>query len=309
MTDFTASKAVGALALAALGVAAWSVAVERNRFTLREVDVPVLPAGAAPVRVLHVSDMHLAPWQRNKISWVRELAALKPDLVVNTGDNWGARDGLEAVKDALDPLAGIPGVFVFGSNDYHGPHLKNPFTYFGGPSRAKAEPEKLDSQALRAYFESELGWADLNNSAATVSLDGRDFEFFGVDDPHHRLDDVDAMLDALDGVRAVEANPIARIGVAHAPYSRTLNVLTENGADILFAGHTHGGQVCVPGYGALVTNCDLPRSQAKGLSSWVSRQREVPLHVSAGLGTSIYAPVRFACPPEATLVTLVAREN
>jgi predicted MPP superfamily phosphohydrolase len=58
----------------------------------------------------------------------------------------------------------------------------------------------------------------------------------------------------------------------------------------------------VPLYGALVTNCGLDRGRARGLS----RYDGTWLHVSAGLGTSPYAPVRFACPPEATLLTLVA---
>jgi predicted MPP superfamily phosphohydrolase len=64
----------------------------------------------------------------------------------------------------------------------------------------------------------------------------------------------------------------------------------------------------VPGYGALVTNCDIPRDQVKGLSLWTHARRTAYLTVSAGLGTSIYAPVRFACRPEATLLTLTARD-
>jgi predicted MPP superfamily phosphohydrolase len=309
MSSSTTAKLLGGLALTAVGVATWGIAIERNRFTLREVTVDALPPGSAPLRVLHLSDMHMAPWQRGKQRWVRELASLKPDLIVNTGDNWGTRDGLDGVRAALDDFAGIPGVFVFGSNDHHGPRLKNPLAYFGGPSSAHPEPERLDAAGLAAYLENDLGWTNLNNTAATVEVGGRAIEFFGVDDPHHHLDDADAMLDALDGVRAVSGTPAARIGVSHAPYSRTLNLLAECGADILFAGHTHGGQVCVPGYGALVTNCDLPREAVKGISPWKSGKKSIPLHVSAGLGTSIYAPVRFACPPEATLLTLVARKN
>jgi predicted MPP superfamily phosphohydrolase len=77
--------------------------------------------------------------------------------------------------------------------------------------------------------------------------------------------------------------------------------MVADGVALVLAGHTHGGQLCIPGVGALVTNCDLPRRQAKGVSSWEG----VPLHVSAGLGCSPYAPVRFACRPEASLLTLV----
>src|SRR5690606_15753582 len=96
-----------------------------------------------------------------------------------------------------------------------------------------------------------------------------------------------------------------RLGVTHAPYRRVLDAFTTQGADLVLAGHTHGGQVRVPGLPALVTNCDIPRRQAQGVSQWHGARRSAWLNVSAGLGTSIYAPVRFACPPEAVVLTLV----
>ena len=97
------------------------------------------------------------------------------------------------------------------------------------------------------------------------------------------------------------------VGVTHAPYRRVLDAFTDLGADILFAGHTHGGQVRVPfARRALVANCDLPLDQARGLSTWQHGDRRIPVNVSAGIGTSIYAPVRFGCRPEASLITLIA---
>ncbi|MBC8091522.1 MAG: metallophosphoesterase, partial [Pseudonocardia sp.] len=95
-----------------------------------------------------------------------------------------------------------------------------------------------------------------------------------------------------------------RLGLVHAPEPSVLDRFAGDGYDLLLAGHTHGGQVCVPGYGALVTNSGLHRSMARGLHRWSG---PTWLHVSAGLGTSPYAPVRLACPPEATLLTLVPR--
>ncbi|KQZ08842.1 metallophosphatase [Agromyces sp. Root1464] len=309
-----------ALAIAAAGAAAFAYGslVERTRWTLRRVDVPVLPPGADPIRVLHLSDLHMAPWQRDKQEWVRGLAALKPDLVVDTGDNLGHERGIEGIRRAFEPFRGVPGVFVNGSNDYFGPVLKNPFAYFSGPSRLGLRAKPIDIGELHAYF-ADLGWRDLDNTATALDLRGTHFEFFGVDDPHKGYDRLDLITAAIDELRSEDPlgdetwpdeasaidRPTVTVGVAHAPYQRVLNSFVNHGAQLLLAGHTHGGQVCVPGIGALVTNCDIPRDQVKGLSIWRHGLRSAFLNVSAGLGTSIYAPVRFACPPEATLLTLV----
>jgi predicted MPP superfamily phosphohydrolase len=88
-----------------------------------------------------------------------------------------------------------------------------------------------------------------------------------------------------------------------------LDAFTAGGYPLVLAGHTHGGQLRVPGYGALVTNCDLEPARARGLHRHESAGRGAWLHVSAGLGTSPYAPVRFCCRPEATLLTLVSAED
>lgn len=298
--------ALGAVGAAGAAAAVWGIGIERYLFTVREVAAPALPAGSAPLRILHLSDAHMAPWQHRKQDWLASLAQLKPDLVVNTGDNLGHRDGLEGIRRAFDPLAGIPGVFVHGSNDVAAPSPRNPLRYFLGPSKKPQEPALLDTAAMDRYFTDELGWSDLNNTAARLTVSGSTVDLFGVNDAHRdwdRLDELPAAIDAL-GPRDAGA-PV--LGVTHAPYQRVLNGFVDLGADAILGGHTHGGQVCLPGYGALVANCDIPLKQAKGLSTWSHGGRTVPLNVSAGCGHSIYAPVRFACRPEATLLTLTAR--
>lgn len=311
MTTPTAARvATAAVAAVGVGALAWGTLVERNRFTVRREVVPVLDPGARPIRVLHLSDLHMAPWQRRKQDWIRSLRSLDPDLIINTGDNLGHVDGIDGVEHALAPFRGIPGVYVNGSNDYHGPTLKNPFAYFSGPSGHRAAPDRLDTPRLEALFAS-FGWQSLNNAAVSLDVAGSPLELFGVDDPHIGRDRLDSLPGILDELRenaenddAVHARKITSIGVAHAPYQRVLNSFVTHGAELILAGHTHGGQVCVPGYGALVTNCDLPHAQASGLTLWKHALRSAYLNVSAGLGTSIYAPVRFACRPEAVLLTL-----
>src|SRR5690606_30502524 len=88
-----AGVVLGATTAAALGALAWGVFVERTRFTVRHEVLPILPRGSRPLTILHLSDLHMAPWQRKKQDFVRSLARYEPDLIVDTGDNLGHADG------------------------------------------------------------------------------------------------------------------------------------------------------------------------------------------------------------------------
>lgn len=304
----TALTALGAVGAVGASAAIWGIGIERYLFTVREHDLRLLPEGSSPVRVLHLSDAHMAPWQHRKQRWIASLAETwRPDVVVNTGDNLGHADGLRGLRAALDPLRGIPGVFVHGSNDHAAPTPRNPLLYFTGPSKVRVASEPLDTQALDGYLTDELGWINVNNAVGSLELPGLRLDAFGVSDAHRGWDDLDVLPGLLDSLQADVAPAAATIGVTHAPYRRVLDAFDDLGADMIFAGHTHGGQVRLPGYGALVANCDIPLAQARGLSDWTHRGRTVPLNVSAGIGHSIYAPVRFACRPEASLITLLPR--
>lgn len=298
---------LGAVAAAGAAGLAWSL-VEAQWFTLRRVTVPVLAPGERALKILHLSDLHLVPSQRRKIAWVRSLAALEPDLVVDTGDNMAHLDTLPALLEAFEPLLDVPGAFVMGSNDYYAPRAKNPARYFLADARLRHTPNlvRLPADELASALTA-AGWKDLTNRRDALTIDGRRVDLVGVDDPH--LD-----LDRFPGGRSHRPAADLRLGVAHAPYRRVLRHMHDDGAGLVLAGHTHGGQLCVPGWGALVTNCDLDTRRAKGLHGWPGARPDSPggdeslwLNVSAGLGTSPYTPVRFACRPEATLLTLVGR--
>ena len=292
------TAAAGAAGLAGL---AWAALYEVRAFTLRRVEVPVLKPGARPLRVLHVSDLHMTPDQRAKREWVRSLAGLEPDLVIDTGDNLAHRDAVAPVLDALGPLLERPGAFVMGSNDYYEPTFKNPVRYLLPVGEPRLSKRRLPADDLREGMLA-AGWVDLDNARERVKADHREIELVGTDDAHIRLDRY------ADVAGPVDPAADLSMAVTHSPYKRVLDAMTADGFPLILAGHTHGGQLCVPFLGALVTNCDLPRRQAKGLSSHEHAGRRAHLHVSAGLGTSPFAPVRFACRPEATLLTLVARE-
>jgi predicted MPP superfamily phosphohydrolase len=298
---FAVTAAAGTAAgIAAFGYGLW----EKNQFVLREETLPILPAGAEPFTVLHLSDIHFVPGQKAKAQWLESLAALKPDLVVNTGDNLSHANGVDPLLQALRPLLEFPGVFVPGSNDYFAPSFKNPASYLRGPSKTKPEPTELDWPRLRAGFGMG-GWVDLTNRHQSLVLKGIRFDFSGVDDPHLNRERYAGWP---RGTTGQDLTNHLRMAVTHAPYQRVLDHFTQEGADLLLAGHTHGGQLCIPGYGALVSNCDLPTWRAKGLNNWESNGRSTPVNVSGGIGTSRFAPIRIACKPEAVLLTLTARE-
>lgn len=278
--------------------AGYAIGIERTRWTLRRFEVPVLAPGARPLTILHLSDIHMTAGQKGKQRWIRHLDVLDPDLVITTGDHIAGHTAVAPTLSALAPFLDRPGAFVFGSNDYFAPRPKNPLRYFFETHhhRRLTGGEPLPWQDLREAMAA-AGWLDLSNARAVVKADGRTVALAGVDDPHiHRDRYVPGPADA-------EAD--VRIALTHSPEPRVVNAFAADGFELILAGHTHGGQVRVPFYGALVTNCGIDRGRAR----WLSRWGDSWLHVSAGLGTSPYAPYRFACPPEATLLTLVARRT
>jgi len=295
---------VGTAAAAGLtAYAAW----EARQYTLRRVTVQVLPPGHRSLRVLHLSDLHLTPGQTRKQDWLRGLGALRPDLVINTGDNIAHRESVPVLRESLDGLLDVPGVFVFGSNDYYSPTVRNPMRYLlPDDGQRNTHTPHLPWQDLRDTF-TEAGWLDLTNARDTLKVEDTSFAFAGVDDPHLELDRLS------DVAGPADPDADVRLGVAHAPYLRVLDQFARDGYDAIVAGHTHGGQVCLPGRGALTTNCDLEPARAKGLHRHPADSRpgdpgSAWLHVSAGLGTSPYARIRVACRPEATLLTFAPRD-
>jgi predicted MPP superfamily phosphohydrolase len=296
-------RMIGLGALAGGAAVAYG-ATEARAYTLRRVEVPLLPPGHPPLRVLHLSDLHLTPGQRAKRTWVATLADLEPDLVVGTGDFLAHRDAVSPVLESLGSLLDRPGVFVFGSNDYFEPTLRNPLRYLlPDDGRRATDSDPLPWRSLRDAF-TDAGWLDLTNTSGRLKVGDLVFAFAGVDDPHLGYDD----LDAVAGPAPEDAD--VRLGVAHAPYLRVLDRFAHDGYDAILAGHTHGGQVCLPLVGALTTNCDLDNARARGLHRHPADSRpgdpgSAWLHVSAGLGTSPFVRLRVACRPEATLLTLV----
>lgn len=288
----------GWVLLAAAIAIAYGMTFARWRFVIHHSEAHVLPKGSKSIRVLHISDVHMAPWQKRKQAFIKSLSSEAPDLIINTGDNLGHQNVIHNVIDSYSEILKFPGVFVNGSNDYYAPRVKNPFGYLRAPS-IPDNSRPLATDELTNAFENH-GWKNLNNRSTELEINGTKIGFIGVDDPHDKLDDISTVTKLRNELI---------IGVAHAPYRRVIESFAEAGADIMFAGHTHGGQVRFPLIGALTTNSDLPTKYAKGLSAWLFNEKVMLLNVAAGLGNSIYAPVRFWNRPEVRVITLLPKNN
>ncbi|WP_278856445.1 metallophosphoesterase [Kocuria palustris] len=304
-----------AVAASGLAVGAWAVLGERRRFRVRHETLPVLAPGSRDLRLLHISDLHTVPGQEAKKRFVHGLAELEPDLVIDTGDNLSHMQALPYLLEILGPLLRLPGLFVPGSNCYFAPAFKNPARYLWKRTSQdddRTQLQLLPWQQMHRAFE-DAGWLGMVNRFRTVRIGGQLLDVSGVDDPHLHFDRHPGFslpagaAHASGSVRTADAvpaeEPVLRLGLAHAPYIRTLERFADDGADLILAGHTHGGQVCLPGGRALVSNCDIEPERCKGMTE----QKGVPVGISAGLGESRFAPVRLFCRPEAVLMTLTAR--
>jgi predicted MPP superfamily phosphohydrolase len=286
-------------ALSGAAAVGYGSLIERNWFALRHFEVPVLAPGTPPIRLLHISDLHLTAVQGRKQRWIRALADLQPDVVINTGDTLSATNGIPAVMFALAPLLERPGGFVPGNNDYFAPTPRNPLAYFSTQPRVPAGEPLPWPQLARAMADG--GWLDLTHRRASVKVGGGEsieVALAGTDDPHlHK-----ARYELIAG--PAEPSAAVRIGVTHSPEPEILQSFADDSYDLVLAGHTHGGQVRVPFGPAIVTNSGIDVHRARWLHRWDDRMW---FHVCAGLGTNPWVPLRFACRPEASLLTLVPR--
>ncbi|MHB8510615.1 MAG: metallophosphoesterase [Actinomycetota bacterium] len=271
---------------------AYAYLIERHWFALRRHVVACLPPNSAPIRVLHVSDLHYRVSLRTMRSFVLGLQSEQPDLIVGTGDFLGEQ-GSDAATECARILGSIKAklgaVYVLGSNDYFAPIAKSPHLYFRKKRKLHLEGPRNEWEQMVSGLGA-YGWELILNRS--IELYG--IEILGLDDPHIYRHDL--------RVASERKDDRFRLAVVHSPDGAP--PLAELGYDLILAGHTHGGQVRVPIYGALVTNTQtLPRKMARGLH----RLNGAWLHVSAGMGTSKYAPIRFFCRPEACILELVPR--
>jgi predicted MPP superfamily phosphohydrolase len=285
-------KFIGGALLGAGALAAYSL-YEPYRFRLVHHQIPGRP-DAPGLRILHISDSHLTRKDRHRAAYLQRLPALVgevPDLVLATGDMIEDDSGIDLLLDSLDHYEAKLGKFyVLGSHDYFRAEFKLPTKYFTG-RKAPVPARRADTARLEEGLAA-LGWRVLTNRTEHVEAPGGgQIRLAGVDDPYLRWQ-------RTGHIERAAGEKLA-IGLVHSP-----DVVSDyllHGFDLVVGGHTHGGQVRAPFVGALVTNCSLPRALAAGLhrigNGW--------LHVTPGLGTSRFTPIRFLCRPEAAILEIV----
>ncbi len=265
----------GAAAAAAAAGLAWSL-WEAQWVELRERDVALtgLPKELDGFRVLHLSDFHLGTLSLNArtLSRAADWAAERPvDLVAITGDLVSRRRGGGGLREALARLQAPHGIFaVLGNHDVAA--ARDPFS-------RPAEPSGLVSPRL------------LEHEAAEFPVRGRRVQVAGVDPRRRHL-----ALGAL-------ADPSADLRILLTHFPDDADRLPPDAYHLVLAGHLHGGQICLPAPGGKLRLAHIGAPYWEGL---FERPGGV-LHVSRGLGTT-FVPFRFLARPEATILTLRARE-
>ena len=254
----------------------------------------LVPSTWPPLCVLHLSDLHVRRSDPEGVRrQIRALARLErvPDLVCVTGDLCEQLPDAPLVADVLRGLRPRLGTFlVLGNHEYgagapKGGGVRKGLVSWaiGAMYRSVVSSSVAEGEAIAAAL-SELQLRVLCNAGLRVWVGGRPLWLAGVDSGWVGRADVSA---AMRGRRADEGALV----LVHEPEQAFPAV--EHGADVVLAGHTHGGQVRLPGLGAPYWHRrDARLNVPAGVQSIAAAQ----LHISAGMGQLI--PLRFRCPPE-----------
>ena len=275
-TAKTALTALGAVGAVGASAAVWGIGIERYLFTVREHDGRASsPPGSAPIRVLHLSDAHMAPWQHRKQRWMAALAELQPDLIVNTGDNLGHQRRAARPPRALSTrCAASPASSCTGRTTT--PLRRRATRCSTSPGRPKATPtpaSRSTPQALDGYLarRARLARPEQRGRLARGAPECASTRSASAMRTAGGTSST-CSPDSLEELRARRrpATLDARCHPCALP-PRARRVRRPRRRHDLRRPHPRRSGAR-PGFGALVANCDIPLDQARGLSDVDARR-------------------------------------
>ncbi len=244
-------------------------------------------AGSQNLKILHISDLHLCGNDDEKVQFIRSITSTEYDLIVLTGDVFEFLDGLKYGPSLIGRQPRLGAYAVFGNHDYYDYSIFN--KTYGRIDRKYRQPEQRNNVEPHRMALEAGGFTVLRNES--VDLPGANLFIVGIDYPGIEEDKLTELMK-----QAPES--ALKLALFHIP--RKLDMLARAGFDIAFGGHTHGGQVRLPGIGALITDSELSRQDASG----IVEVGNTKIHISRGLGADPRSNIRLFCPPAATVIEL-----
>ena len=267
---------------AAAGFGAYMMLYEQFNLRVRELEAsfPNLPSAFDGYTLLHLSDLHLTKLGRLEKRTMEIIGAREVDGCIITGDVTAEPRASDVFRRVCSVIKHRDPIMMVLGNSEHKPWLDT------------------DTLAKALTFD---GLQMLVNSSTTLTRGADSIAVVGVDDPYSRRERLDAAFDGVDPTGFV-------LFLTHAP-SITPEAIAR-GADLILSGHTHGGQVRIPGIGVLWTHMRSNRALSDGLYTPADLKRianvdagRSVLFVNRGVGTS-RLHIRFLCPPEIVYITL-----
>ncbi|MCC7529083.1 MAG: metallophosphoesterase [Candidatus Melainabacteria bacterium] len=236
-------------------------------------------------RILHISDLHLSKPESHKIDFIRKITDADFDLIILTGDVFEDLSGIEYAENLLSRRPRLGAYAVLGNHDYYDYNMFHKTV--GRIIKPFRHPrEKRDVKPFVEALQNG-GFDVLRNESRCLKEHG--LHIVGIDYPGIKEPELARLADQAPAHHL-------KLCVFHTP--KKLHFITNAGFQLALGGHTHGGQVRIPGFGPLITDSELSRHEASGLI----RRGDTAFHISRGLGADPRSNIRFFCPPAATIV-------
>lgn len=236
-------------------------------------------------KILHISDLHLSKPESHKIDFIRKITDADLDLIILTGDVFEDLTGLEYVENLITRRPRLGAYAVLGNHDYYDYTMFNKIA--GRIFRPFRHPKQMRDVTPFVEALENGGFEVLRNESRSFKEQG--VHIVGMDYPGIKKEELAKL--------AAQA-PAHHLNLCLFHMPKNLHYITDAGFQLALGGHTHGGQVRIPGFGPLITDSELSRHEASG----VIRRGDTTFHISRGLGADPRSNIRFFCPPAATII-------